>query len=66
MSISRGVVVVGEYSGWKVLIEDGRYGDTAGYYFYLNKNDAERFDCWFKHEAGLQTQLVDFEVEWID
>ncbi|AZF56244.1 hypothetical protein C4J84_0336 [Pseudomonas sp. R11-23-07] len=67
MSIRReGIVVAGEYSGWKVLIEDDRCGDTGGYYLFLKKSEAEGFDYWFEHEAGLHAQLVDFEVEWID
>lgn len=67
MSINReGVVVTGEYSGWNIFVEDGRNGDTGGYYLYLKKSDAEGFDCWFEHETELKAQLVDFEVEWID
>lgn len=38
MSVIReGVIVGGEYSGWKVLIDDDRCGDTGGYYMYLKK-----------------------------
>lgn len=67
MSVIRvGVVVGGEHSGWKVFIADDRDGDTGGYYLYLKKNDTEGFDYWFEHEAGLQAQLADFDVEWID
>lgn len=65
MSINQeGVVVAGEYSGWKIFVEDDRDGDTGGYYIYLKKGDAEGFDYWFEHEAELHAQLVDFEVEW--
>ncbi|MBX8550583.1 hypothetical protein K5D44_13035 [Pseudomonas cichorii] len=62
--VRRGTVVNGEYSGWKIIVTDDRDGDTGGYYLYLKKSDLERFDCWFDHEAGLQAQLEDFEVEW--
>ncbi|WP_322360494.1 hypothetical protein [Pseudomonas sichuanensis] len=38
MSVIReGVIVGGEYSGWKVLIDDDRCGDTGGCYMYLKK-----------------------------
>lgn len=67
MSIIReGVVVGGEYSGWKVLIDDDSDGDTGGYYLYLKKSDDEGFDYWFEHEGGLQSQLVDFDIKWAD
>jgi len=66
MSIVRkGIVVTGEYSGWEIVVADDRDGDTGGYYLYLKKSDVEGFDYWFEHEAGLQAQLVDFEVGWI-
>lgn len=63
--VRNGIVVTGEYSGWKIVVADDRDGDTGGYYIYLNKSDAEGFDYWFEHEAGLQAQLVEFEVEWV-
>ncbi|UII69040.1 hypothetical protein LVW35_15185 [Pseudomonas sp. HN11] len=66
MSIVRkGIVVTGEYSGWEIVVADDRDGVTGGYYLYLKKSDVEGCDYWFEHEAGLQAQLVDFEVEWI-
>ncbi|AZF50691.1 hypothetical protein C4J85_0173 [Pseudomonas sp. R4-34-07] len=66
MSIVRkGVVVTGEYSGWKIVVVGDHDGDTGGYYLYLKKSDTEGFDYWFEHEAELQAQLFDFEVEWI-
>lgn len=66
MSIVRkGVIVNGGYSGWKIVVADDRDGYTGGYYLYLKKSYIEGFDCWFEHEAGLQAQLVDFEVEWM-
>jgi hypothetical protein len=38
MSINReGMVVVGEYSGWKIFVGDDRNGDTGGYYLCLKK-----------------------------
>jgi len=64
--IRKGYVVSGEYSGWEISIDDDRGGDTGGYYVYLKKSDAEYFDYWFEHEAGLQVQLADFEVRWVD
>lgn len=64
--IRTGVVVGGEYSGWKILVDDDCDGDTGGYYLYLKKNDGEGFDYWFEHEAGLQAQLVNFDVAWVD
>ena len=67
MSIARkGIVVAGEYSGWEIVVADDRDGDTGGYYLYLKRGDVEGFDYWFEHEAGLQAQLVDFEVKWIN
>ncbi|MCZ8382921.1 hypothetical protein [Achromobacter xylosoxidans] len=63
--VRRGIVVSGEYSGWKILVADDRDGDTGGYYLYLKRSDTEGFDCWFEREAELQTQLADFEVKWI-
>lgn len=66
MSIVRkGIVVTGEYSGWEIVVADDRDGGAGGYYLYLKKSDVEGFDYWFEHEARLQAQLVDFEVEWI-
>ncbi|WP_130907622.1 hypothetical protein [Pseudomonas sp. Sample_16] len=66
MSVFReGVVVSGEYSGWKIFVADDRDGDTGGYYLYLKKNNTEGFDYWFEDEMGLQSQLTDFDVEWI-
>ncbi|AUZ44163.1 hypothetical protein [Pseudomonas orientalis] len=66
MSIVRkGVIVTSGCSGWKIVVVDDRDGDTGGYYLYLKKSDIEGADYWFEHEAGLQAQLVDFEVEWI-
>lgn len=54
MSIIReGIVVAGEYSGWRVRIDDDRGGDTGGYYLYLENIDGQGFDYWFEHEAGL-------------
>ncbi|MGE7964653.1 hypothetical protein ACQKPC_20140 [Pseudomonas sp. NPDC089918] len=67
MSIIReGIVVTGEYSGWRVRIDDDRGGDTGGYYLYLEKIDGQGFDYWFEHEAGLQAQLADFNISWIN
>lgn len=67
MSIIReGIVVDGEYFGWRVLVDDDRDGDTGGYYLYLKKSDGQGFDYWFEHETGLQAQLADFSVDWID
>lgn len=63
--VQKGVVVAGEYSGWSIFVVDDSDGDTAGYYLYL-KSDAEGFDYWFEYEAGLQAQLADFEVKWMD
>lgn len=63
--IRNGIVTTGEYSGWEITVADDRDGDTGGYYLYLKKSDIESFDYWFEHEAGLQAQLVDFEVEWV-
>ncbi|WP_233237908.1 hypothetical protein [Bordetella sp. LUAb4] len=54
-----GVVVSGEYSGWKVHIDDDRAGDTGGYYLYLKNGDVEGFDYWFEHKEELQSQLLD-------
>ncbi|UVL87247.1 hypothetical protein [Pseudomonas sichuanensis] len=66
MSVIReGVIVGGEYSGWKVLIDDDRCGDTGGCYMYLKKSDDEGFDYWFECEAGLAAQLADFDVDWM-
>jgi hypothetical protein len=62
----KGIVVSGEYSGWEILIADDRDGGTGGYYIFLKKSDAERFDSWCENEAGLQAQLADFEVRWMD
>ncbi|WP_447982771.1 hypothetical protein [Achromobacter kerstersii] len=62
--IREGVIVSGDYSGWKLLVADDQDGDTGGYYIYLRKGDCEGFDYWFESEVGLQAQLVDFEVEW--
>lgn len=33
---------------------------------YLQKSNSEEFDYWFEHEAGVQAQLVNFEVRWMD
>ena len=66
MSIVRkGIVATGEYSGWEIVVADDRDGDTGGCYLYLKKSDVEGFDYWFEHEAALQVQLADFDVEWI-
>lgn len=56
----------GNLCGWEIFVGDDRDGDTGGYYIYLKKIDCEGFDCWFEHEAGLQSQLADFEVMWED
>lgn len=67
MSVIReGVVVAGEYSGWRVRVDDDHDGDTGGYYLYLENNDGQGFDYWFEHEAGLQAQLADFNIAWIN
>ncbi|MCS3836411.1 hypothetical protein HNR03_000991 [Pseudomonas sp. JAI111] len=67
MSVIReGVVVGGQYSGWKVFVDDERCGDTGGYYLYLKRSDSEGFDYWFESEAILQAQLVDCDVDWMD
>lgn len=63
--IREGVVVSGEYSGWKLLISDDRDGDAGGYYIYLKKDD-EGFGYWFENEIWLQAQLADFEVKWVE
>ncbi|MGX1173635.1 MULTISPECIES: hypothetical protein [Pseudomonas] len=63
--IRKGVVVSGEYLGWKIFVDDDRDGGTGGYYLFLEKNEGEGFDYWFEHETGLQAQLVDFDVEWM-
>jgi len=48
MSIVRkDIVITCEYSGWEILIEDDRSGDTGGYYIYLKKVDVEGFDYRF-------------------
>ena len=62
--VRKGTVVAGEYLGWKIFVADDREGDAGGYYLHLKKSDSEGFDYWFEHEAELQAQLVDFEVEW--
>lgn len=64
--VRKGFVVTGEYSGWKIFIADDRDGDTGGYYIYLKKSDVEGFDYWFENKTGLQAQLADFEVRWMD
>lgn len=35
--IRKGIVVDGEYSGWKVFVDDDRDGETSGYYLYLTR-----------------------------
>lgn len=67
MSFARkGIVVAGEYSGWEIVVDEDRDGDTGGYYLYLKRSDVEGFDYWFEHEAGLQAQLVNFKVRWVE
>lgn len=67
MSLVReGVVVGGEYSGWSVLIDDDREGETGGYYLYLKKDDVQGGDYWFEFEESLQVQLADFSIDWSD
>lgn len=35
--IRKGVVVGGEYLGWKIFVDDDRDGGTGGYYLFLEK-----------------------------
>jgi len=64
--VRKGFVVSGEYSGGEILVAYDQDGDTAGYYIYLKNSDGEGFDHWCENETGLQAQLTDFEVRWMD
>jgi len=59
----KGIFVTGEYSGWEIVVADDRDDNTGGYYLHLKKSDVEGFDYWFEHEAEIQAQLADFEVD---
>ncbi|NWD73153.1 hypothetical protein HX890_03315 [Pseudomonas gingeri] len=64
--IKEGVVLSGEFCGWRISVDDDREGETGGYYFYLKENGGGGFDYWFEHDEALKAQLVDFEVGWLD
>jgi len=63
--IREGVIAAGEYSGWKMIVDDDSDGSTGGYFLYI-KSDFDGFDYWFESQRELQNQLLDFAVEWID
>ncbi|WP_422777333.1 hypothetical protein ACOXXE_07530 [Pseudomonas mediterranea] len=61
MSVIReGVVVGGEYVGWKIFIDDDRDGDSGGYYLYLKKSDGEGFDYWFEQKSRASGPIIRF------
>lgn len=59
-----GVIVDGEYRGWKIQIFDDRDGETGGYYLFFIDEMGDGFDYWFETERHLNAQLQDFNVIW--
>lgn len=63
--IRKGVVVSGEYSGWKITIDEDREGGTGGYYLFLTSSDGRTFDFWFELKLHLDNQLSEFGIDWL-
>jgi len=62
--INEGLIIYGDYCGWKIIIYDDQEGSTGGYYIYI-KNEDQIFDYWFEKKEDLENQLNEFKVKWL-